>query len=250
MGARTRILAFADGDIGAVLRGRPRPDPAQSEALARQARPGCRVEPASGAVLAEAVSPPDGIIYVLSAPGIDVICDQRLLFADADCLPRHLAGLGRGRRAVLHIMEPGSDSLSFSVWQDGRLVRALEVDPSAGADEDAGERLAFEQPYWAGQHPVPPSPPGWPGRDDPYPLPFHPLELAEEALRHLLGFTIEAMPGPGDADPWNIPMLGYQITDPSGAEQRREQALMQAARLMPRRVYQVGPGGSLTEISE
>ncbi|WP_405605221.1 DUF6928 family protein [Streptomyces sp. NBC_01410] len=40
-----------------------------------------------------------------------------------------------------------------------------------------------------------------PGEDEePYPLPFHPLDLGEEALRALCGFIQEGRPEPDDVD--------------------------------------------------
>jgi len=65
---------------------------------------------------------------------------------------------------------------------DGRLVRSLGVSPDTGIVEDIGEPYPFERPYWAGEHPVTSTFPG----QGPYPLPFHPLDLDEEALRALL----------------------------------------------------------------
>lgn len=67
---------------------------------------------------------------------------------------------------------------------------------------------SFELPYWAGEHPVEP----WPDEDDePYPLPFHPLELGEDALRALFGFVQEGMPGPDDIDEHSVPMHGFLV---------------------------------------
>ncbi|MFF5081543.1 DUF6928 family protein [Actinoplanes sp. NPDC000266] len=48
-----------------------------------------------------------------------------------------------------------------------------------------GEPYDFERPHWAGERPVGSTLPG-----DPYPLPFHPLTLGEDALRALFGFIL------------------------------------------------------------
>lgn len=121
MGAKTALLAFADGELRSALRGAVRPDPAEA---------------------------------------IDLV------------------------RGV-------SDWLGFAVWEGGRLVRSLSVSPDAGVRENIGEPYDFELPYWAGEHPV-----GSAISGDRYPLPFHPLELGEEALRGLFGFIIEGLPDP------------------------------------------------------
>jgi hypothetical protein len=119
-----------------------------------------------------------------------------------------LIALGAGRRIVMHGMHSVVDWLCFAVWEDGRLVRSLSLSPDSGIIEDIGERYPFELPYWAGEHPVEP----WPDEDDePYPLPFHPLELGEDALRALFGFVQEGMPDPDDIDENSVPMHGFLV---------------------------------------
>jgi hypothetical protein len=99
----------------------------------------------------------------------------------------------------MHGMHSGVDWLAFAVWEDGVLVRSLSLWPESGIQENVGEPYDFELPYWAGEHPVRPIP-GWPNQG-PYPLPFHPLELGEEALRALFGFVMEGYPHRDDIDP-------------------------------------------------
>src|SRR3546814_18901989 len=65
----------------------------------------------------------------------------------------------------------------------GVLVRSLSLSPDDGILEDTGERLAFEEPFWAGKHPAP--------AGDPYPFPFHPLVLGEQALQEFFVFSGE-----------------------------------------------------------
>jgi hypothetical protein len=59
--------------------------------------------------------------------------------------------------------------------------------------------------------------PDWGEDQEPYPLPFHPLELGEEALRALLGFVLEGLPTSEDVDAFEIPMHGFRLLDPDGA---------------------------------
>ncbi len=75
------------------------------------------------------------------------------------------------------------DWLAFAVWEDGRLVRSLSLSSDDGVMEDVGDPMPFEAAYWGGEYPVPHDP-EW--SDEPYPLPFHPLELGEVALGALL----------------------------------------------------------------
>jgi hypothetical protein len=52
-------------------------------------------------------------------------------------------------------MHSVSDTLAFAVWKDGVLVRSLSLSPHGGIAEDLGERLEFEEAYWAGEHAMP-----------------------------------------------------------------------------------------------
>jgi hypothetical protein len=83
-----------------------------------------------------------------------------------------------------------TESLSDCVYPPDGIVYAGSfpgsMAPGEGIVEDIGPALPFEEPFWAGQHTVIPTP----GRPA-YPLPFHPLDLGEAALRDLLGFAIE-----------------------------------------------------------
>jgi hypothetical protein len=141
------------------------------------------------------------------------------------------------------------DWLGFAVWEDGRLVRSLSLSPDGGIQENIGEPYDFELPYWAGKHPIDPAP-GWPIQE-PYPLPFHPLDLGEEALRALFGFVVEGYPHPGDIDAEAVHLHGFRVTDPSGEEQAAREAMYEQARraMGPRRLFRMGPDGTMQEVS-
>jgi hypothetical protein len=140
------------------------------------------------------------------------------------------------------------DWLCFAVWEDGRLVRSLGISPAHGIQENIGDPFEFELPFWAGAHPVEPVP-GWPSQG-PYPLPFHPLEMGEEALRALFGFVLEGYPHPDDLDPDSIALQGFRVTDPYGLEQAEREAMYERARkTMGRpRIFRRGPDGTMHEV--
>jgi hypothetical protein len=93
-------------------------------------------------------------------------------------------------------------------------------------------------------------PPGWPNQE-PYPLPFHPLELGEEALRALFGFVIEGYPQPDDIDAEAVHMHGFRVTDPTGEEQAARAAMYEQRRRTtgPPRFFQMRPDGTMHEVS-
>jgi hypothetical protein len=250
MGAKTGVLVFADTDVPAALRGATSlPDRERVAALVHRVHPGYAVEYVDDSELGDAVYPPTDLIYATSIGGVDVLCDQRFMIDSPSQLPGHLLDLAEGRNVILHAMHSVVDWLAFAVWENGALVRSLSLSPDGGIGENIGEPFEFERPYWAGEHPVVPVP-GWPNQG-PYPLPFHPLDLGEEALRALFGFILEGMPQPTDVDPYSVPMYGFRASDPTGEEQAAREALMaQALRQMgpPRRFRYVD--GVLVEIDQ
>jgi hypothetical protein len=121
-------------------------------------------------------------------------------------LPAHLVDASMGRTLYLHAMHSAVDWFAFAVWRDGALVRSLSLSPEDGVLEDTGERLAFEEPFWAGRHPA---------LLEGYPLPFHPLDLGDHALREFFGFSGEGAddggPSAGRLDPWAVELFGFQV---------------------------------------
>ncbi len=95
-----------------------------------------------------------------------------------------------GRTVYLDAMHSVVDWFAYAIWtSDGTPRRSLSLSPGSGVIENLGTPLAFEAPYWADAKPVDGDEDD--EDDDRYPLPFHPLEMAEDALRHLFGFNYE-----------------------------------------------------------
>lgn len=246
MGAKTALLAFAEGDIRPVLAGASRSDRTASENLVRQIHPDYAVEAIADSTL-DNTYPPDDVTYAAALPGLDLIVDRRLMHDYPSALPMHLFQLGEGRRIIMHGMHSVVDWLAFAIWENGTLVRSLSLSPDSGIMENIGEPLEFERPYWASERAVELDP-EW--DEDPYPLPFHPLEMGEDALRALFGFVIEGYPEADDIDGNEIPMHGFRVADPTGREQaEREAAYAEAVKNMgPLQAFQVGPDGKMHEV--
>jgi hypothetical protein len=249
MGAKTALLAFTDGDLRPALLGATRCDLAEAEDLVQQAYPGYHMTPIGDGTLFDCPYPPDDVTYATVLAGADLLCDRRLVLDRPSELPEHLRKAGAGRRIIMYGMHSVVDWLCFAVWEDGELVRSLSLSPDGGIQENIGKLYDFELPYWTGQHSVEPAP-GWPNQD-PYPLPFHPLELGEEALRALFGFVQEGRPDPNDIDAETVHLHGFRVTDPTGREQAEREAAYERARqtMEPPRRFRMGPDGTMQEVS-
>ncbi|WP_017585592.1 DUF6928 family protein [Nocardiopsis ganjiahuensis] len=209
MGAKASMLLRSDGDTTAALRHAMDVLPQGSADLVRSTFPD-RVgepEPVGAGSLDGVGYPPEGITYAARFPGLEIVCAQDL-FLPGSKLPPHLVTAGRGRRVVSLCVHSVVDLLAFAVWDDGRLVRSLSVCPEDGVTEDIGEPLPCEAPYWAGERRLEP---GFPG-GAPYPLPFHPLEMARDVAEALLGFWFEGLP-PGDGfAPERVALDGFRTS--------------------------------------
>lgn len=213
MGAKTGLLMYADGDIPGLLRHAEAPDPDRTSALVRRSYPDAAIERWQGSTLYNGVYPPPGRAYAGSWPGLDVLADRRLMIDSPSQLPEHLVAAGAGRlpRTARHA-------------QRGRLARLRRVGgrPPAPLPEPVPRQRRDREH----RHPAPlrtallglADRPAdvipWPGEEqDPYPLPFHPLELGEVALRSLCGFIQEGYPEPDDVDAEAISLLGFRMGD-------------------------------------
>lgn len=248
MGAKTGLLVYADGDVPELLRHVGAADLARTTSMMRQLYPGREIEECEGSNLWDGVYPPKGTAYAASWPGVEVIGDQRVMIEAPSQLPEHLVAASADRRLVLHAMHSVVDWLAFAVWEDGCLVRSLSLSPDSGIIENIGEPLPFELPYWAGERPADIVP--WPGEEEePYALPFHPLDLGEDALRALCGFIQEGRPEPDDVDADAIELYGFHVREPHRPDPAEQEAELRRAveAIDPPRFHTLGPDGSLIE---
>jgi Family of unknown function (DUF6928) len=147
-----------------------------------------------------------GAKTALLAPCLEILCDCSVAVDNLSTLPARLIRVPN-RRVVVHAMHSVVDWFALGVWDGGTLVGALSVSPGQGVIEDVGAHLPFEAPFWAGEHPVDED--GDEDGENSYPVPFHPLELGEEALHAFLGFRLEG--APTEIDPFEVQMAGFRV---------------------------------------
>ena len=203
MGAKTWMLVYANGDVGEALRVGPQLDRDATLKLASHLFSRDKLVPIGDGDLSY-TCPPDDELHTGCFPGISILAAKEFGIDYPSTLPMPFVAAGGSGTLYLHAMHSVVDWLAFAQWIDGRLVRSLSLSPESGILEDIGQRFAFEEPFWSGQHPA------TDGGEEDYPFPFHPLELGEAALKEFFGYQLE---GPLDRallEPESIRLLKYK----------------------------------------
>jgi len=203
MGARDWMLVYAEREVRPVLASPPVLDRDATRALVRRLYPAYRAEVADGTLLEQA-DPADDRVYAGCFPGLAVVCTSDAALDRPSRLDRRFLAEAHGRTLYLYAMHSVVEWFACAIWSgDGTLRRALSLSPGTGIIENTGPLLEFEKPYWSGQRP--PAADGEP----PYRFPFHPLQLAEAALRALFGFNYEGPCRDDDLDLERIVLAGF-----------------------------------------
>lgn len=203
MGAKTWMLVYADRNVGETLKDSPHGDRDATLQLAKTLFPKDKLEPIGEGDLSY-TCPPNDEVHIGCFPGVSIIAAKEFGIDHPSKLPKSFISHGRNGTIYLHAMHSVVDWLAYAKWVNGQLVRSLSLAPDSGVLEDVGKRFAFEEPFWAGQHPVTAN------GDEEYPLPFHPLSLGEVALREFFGYQLEGFLEPGILEPESIPLIKYK----------------------------------------
>jgi hypothetical protein len=208
MGAKDWMVMYADGDIRPILQSEPIIDRRATRQLIEQLYPGRAITEIADGTLLEQANPQDRHVYAACFPELTVICAADAALDRPSELAANFRAEARGRTLYLHAMHSVVDWFAYAIWTgDGQLRRSLSLSPDSGVMEDIGSPLAFEAPYWAGEKAVDVDE----DDDEPYPLPFHPLELAEDALRTLFGFNYEGHYHDDDPNLERVVLAGYLL---------------------------------------
>lgn len=208
MGAKDWMLLYAEGQIRPILQAHPAADRDATRALVTRLYPAHRVAQIQDGTLIAQANPPVHHVYAGCFPGLAVVCTGDAALERPSQLHRRFLDEAAGRTVYLHAMHSVMDWFAYAIWAgDGSLRRALSLSPGSGIIENTGAPLDFEGPFWAGQRPVEATDAG----ERPYSLPFHPLELGEDALRALFGFNYEGLCRDDDPDLESIVLAGFTV---------------------------------------
>jgi hypothetical protein len=198
MGAKAAIVYIGEGLPRDALRNAPPFDPVASAELA-EAVLGAPVREVGRGPLDESTWPDAATIGAMRFPDFDLLCFKPLARDRPSDLTEWIRSMSPPGNACGVFMHSVVDFLSMALWENGNVRRSLSLAPDDGIMEDLGERYPFETAYWNGDHSIHDYAPD-------YPLPFHPLELGETALRAWFGFHLEGPPDTAvDASSIEIP---------------------------------------------
>jgi len=207
VGAKDWMLLHAEGAIRPILQAGPELDRGATGAFVARLYRGRHLVQIEDGTLLENANPPDHHVYAGCFPGLTVLCTADVALDRPSRLDGRFREAAGGRTTYLHAMHSVVDWFAYAIWTpDGQLSRALSLSPDSGIMENVGTPLAFEASYWAGEMAVEAD-----DGEQPYPLPFHPLELAEDALRTLFGFNYEGVYLDDDPDLENVTLAGFLV---------------------------------------
>jgi hypothetical protein len=207
LGAKAWFAAYYTHDPKFTLGQTPRLNREASVSFARHLLPGVTLKEQEDGRLAF-LNPGQREVFIGVYGDLKIIAHSDLA---ADLLSRiddRWHGPDLGATTYVHATHSVVDWCAFALWEKGQLVRALSVAPDGGVLEDIGAKLPFEVPFWDGSFAVESET----ADEEPYPLPFHPLELSEAALLAILGFQFEGHPDDWVCDPAEIPIMKFEIS--------------------------------------
>jgi len=198
------MLVYGSAKVGEVLRGNPQLDREATLQLATSLFPKQKLEPIGEGNLSF-TCPPRDEVHIGCFPGVSILAAKEFGIDYPSKLPAPFISAGGSGTVYLHAMHSVVDWFGFAQWISGKLVRSLSLSPESGILEDIGQRLPFEEPFWSGQNPATAD-----DEKDNYPLPFHPLELGEAALKEFFGYQLEGFFDPTLLQPESIPLVKYK----------------------------------------
>ncbi|MGW7276642.1 DUF6928 family protein [Streptomyces sp. NPDC054864] len=200
MGSKAAILVLTDERPERLFRDTSGLDLPRSQSLATRVLGGATRQ-SDALPLDLAVWPEDGTVCVASFGRFDLVCSRAFATDHPSDIAIEASRLAGGRNAYAVCMESSRDWSSILAWSPPQIVRAVSLNPSEGVLEDVGHKFPFEYLFWDGQRPV---------QTGGYPLPFHPIDLGNEALRNFFGFILEGAEDDFCVDPEEVEVPVFQ----------------------------------------
>ena len=210
MGAKTWMLVYSNGSVSNTFKNGTSLDKSKTISLLEKLYPTEDLVQIENGDLSY-TNPPDDIIFAGCFGDVSLIAAKEFAGDYPSKIESRFIDSSLGKDIYLHAMHSVVDWFAFAKWLNGNLVRSLSLSPDSGIIEDIGERMTFEEEYWAGEHPA-----IAPEEEDEmdYPFVFHPLELGEAALKEFFGYQLEGYIEDNLLEPEEIPLLGFRRLKP------------------------------------
>ncbi len=207
MGAKAWFAAYYDEDPKVTLGKQPRLDRGGARRIAEHFFPDAKISEKEDSSLAY-LNPGRRVLMAGDYGSLKIVAHRDLSGDYPSRITPRWTDTDLGKSTYIHATHSVVDWYAFGFWQDGRLQRALSVSTESGVIEETGRKLAFEDPFWQGSHPI---------EDKDIPdtpaLPFHPLDLSEAALLATFGFQFEGCMEEWICDPAEIPIMTFEISN-------------------------------------
>ncbi len=184
MGAKAWMLVYGHDNAKQILSQYPKYDRQKTDEILNQLYPGQQLKFVNEVELSE-MNPSKNEIIAGYFGSVFIIASDEFSKDNPSKLDPKFLHLDGFTNLYLHAMHSVVDFFAYGVWEKGNLTRSLSLSPESNIIEDIGTPLDFEKEYWQGKYPAVDS------EEDEYPLPFHPLDLAEESLKFFLGYQLE-----------------------------------------------------------
>lgn len=204
------MLVYSAGDPAEILKTNPVLDQAATSDFVSRMFRFEKITPAGNGDLSF-TSPADNQVFAGCFPGLTIVAAKEFGIDFPSRLSTRFVDACPGRLLYLHAMHSAADWFAYAVWDGYKLKRTLSLSPDSGILENFGAKMAFEEPYWKGERPaLDPED----DQEDDYPLPFHPIDMADAALRSLFGYQLEGVVDPTLADAHKIGLMHFTRKKP------------------------------------
>jgi hypothetical protein len=210
MGAKTTMFVVASGDAKPLLAGNPKLDRNATLQSLAEYFPGRRFTEIGQGSLDDTYVTSEDEVYIGNFGSVLVMASVEFAHDRPSEIDPHFFKVAGSRSVYTHTMHSAVDFLAFSYRKQGQVVRSLSLAPDSGIMEDTGTRLPFEEPFWAGDHPVDDPEDLADPEYEPYPFAFHPLELGEAVLSEFFGYQLEGSIDPSMLDASSVPLLIFK----------------------------------------
>lgn len=202
MGFNIAVIAYTEASSRLDLR-RPVLDRELTDSIVRKLFPRTTYAEHGEVSLIEGGFPERGELNVGAFEGGALIATRDAYLFNPSKLHHRYIKAATADTIVLLTQRSFYGMFAYARWVHG-MIRSISVNPVGRVWENVGTAEPFEVPFWNGDHPT----------EGDYPLPFHPLDMSDAALRAVLGLWYEGPPGPGLKPPEDVPLRTYR-RDPS-----------------------------------